>query len=182
MSCARRRLAGRSRESALSLQQISTRIIALQPDLVLAFSDLQAGIAADLIRRGLEVHAFNQRTVAGILDMIRMVGAIVASSERADGLIGGLEPEQLPRRNGRQPPPIQILQHLEPPQLAIAHQPNRHPQTHPGYPRASVISNWQTGDILIGRLQGAYIKKAQNSDSGKCLWVVGLELGHHPFE
>jgi hypothetical protein len=51
----------------------------------------ESSIAADLIRRGLEVHAFNQQTVAGIHDMIRMVGAMVAASERADGLIGGLE-------------------------------------------------------------------------------------------
>ena len=51
------------------------KILALKPDLVLTFSDLQADIAADLIRRGLDVHAFNQRSVAGILDMIRMVGA-----------------------------------------------------------------------------------------------------------
>ncbi len=42
--------------------------IVAPPDLVLTFSDLQADIAADLIRRGIEVHAFNQRTVAGILD------------------------------------------------------------------------------------------------------------------
>ncbi|HKM69152.1 MAG TPA: ABC transporter substrate-binding protein [Stellaceae bacterium] len=48
------------------------KILALKPDLVLTFSDLQADIAADLIRRGLDVHAFNQRSVAGILDMIRM--------------------------------------------------------------------------------------------------------------
>src|SRR5215472_7574025 len=53
------------------------KILALQPDLVLVFSDLQADIVADLIRRGIAVHAFNQRTVAGILDMIRMVGAIM---------------------------------------------------------------------------------------------------------
>ena len=46
------------------------KILALKPDLVLTFSDLQADIAMDLIRRGLDVHAFNQRTVAGILDMI----------------------------------------------------------------------------------------------------------------
>ena len=45
------------------------KILALKPDLVLTFSDLQADIVADLIRRGLDVHAFNQRTVAGILDM-----------------------------------------------------------------------------------------------------------------
>jgi iron complex transport system substrate-binding protein len=57
------------------------KILALMPDLVLTFSDLQAEIAADLIRRGIEVHAFNQRTVAGILDMIRRMGAIVGARE-----------------------------------------------------------------------------------------------------
>ena len=46
------------------------KILALKPDLVLTFSDLQADIAADLIRRGLDVHAFNQRSVAGIIEMI----------------------------------------------------------------------------------------------------------------
>jgi len=56
-----------------------------------AFSDLQADIVADLIRRGIEVHAFNQRTVTGILDMIRMVGAVVGVSERAEELVGTLE-------------------------------------------------------------------------------------------
>src|SRR5215472_9948516 len=67
------------------------KILALQPDLVLTFSDLQADIVADLIRRGIEVHAFNQRTVAGILDMIRMIGAIVGASERAEELIATLD-------------------------------------------------------------------------------------------
>jgi iron complex transport system substrate-binding protein len=67
------------------------KILALQPDLVLTFSDLQADIAADLIRRGMEVHAFNQRTVAGILGMIRMAGAIVGARERAEELIATLE-------------------------------------------------------------------------------------------
>src|SRR5438876_2887130 len=42
------------------------RIVALQPDLVLGFSDLQADIAADLIRAGLGVHVFNQRSVEQI--------------------------------------------------------------------------------------------------------------------
>src|SRR6201986_603859 len=51
------------------------KILALKPDLVLTFSDLQADIAAELIRRGVDVHAFNQRSIAGILDMIRMLGA-----------------------------------------------------------------------------------------------------------
>jgi iron complex transport system substrate-binding protein len=67
------------------------KILALKPDLVLTFSDLQADIAADLIRRGLDVHAFNQRSIAGILDMIRTVGAIVDANERARQLVGELE-------------------------------------------------------------------------------------------
>jgi iron complex transport system substrate-binding protein len=67
------------------------KILLLQPDLVLTFSDLQAGIVADLIRRGIEVHAFNQRTVTGILDMIRMLGAMVDAGERAEELVETLE-------------------------------------------------------------------------------------------
>jgi iron complex transport system substrate-binding protein len=67
------------------------KILALKPDLVLTFSDLQADIVADLIRCGLNVHGFNQRTVAGILDMIRMLGAIVDAGERAEELVTTLE-------------------------------------------------------------------------------------------
>jgi iron complex transport system substrate-binding protein len=67
------------------------KILALKPELVLTFSDLQADIVADLIRRGLNVHAFNQRTVAGILDMIRLLGAMVGASERAEELVATLE-------------------------------------------------------------------------------------------
>ena len=44
------------------------KIMALEPDLVFTFSDLQAEMVASLIREGIEVHAFNQRSVAGILD------------------------------------------------------------------------------------------------------------------
>src|ERR1700730_12049925 len=67
------------------------KILALKPDLVLTFSDLQADIVADLIRRGLDVHAFNQRSVAGILDMIQTLGAMVDASERARQLGGTFE-------------------------------------------------------------------------------------------
>ena len=67
------------------------KILALKPDLVLTFSDLQADIVADLIRRGLDVHAFNQRSIAGILDMIRTLGAMVDASERARRLVETLE-------------------------------------------------------------------------------------------
>src|SRR6516165_5656544 len=63
------------------------KILALQPGLVLTFSDLQASIVADLVRAGIEVHAFNQRNVAGILAMIRTVGALVGRSDEAATLI-----------------------------------------------------------------------------------------------
>ena len=62
------------------------KIVALAPDLVLTFSDLQADIAAELIKRGIDVHAFNQRSVAEILDMIRTLGALVGAAARADQL------------------------------------------------------------------------------------------------
>ena len=57
------------------------KILALEPDLVLTFSDLQASIAADLIRAGIAVHAFNQRDIAGIMAMIRSLGALVGATE-----------------------------------------------------------------------------------------------------
>jgi len=66
------------------------KIIALKPDLVLTFSDLQANIVADLIRNNIAVHAFNQRDVGGIFDMIRTLGALVGASERADALANSL--------------------------------------------------------------------------------------------
>src|SRR4029079_9910997 len=62
------------------------KILALKPHLVLTFSDLQADIAAELIRRSIAVHAFNQRDVAGILAMIRTVGALTGAVEKADAL------------------------------------------------------------------------------------------------
>jgi iron complex transport system substrate-binding protein len=65
------------------------KITALEPDLVLAFSDLQAGIVADLVRAGIAVHVFNQRDVAGILAMIRTLGAMVNAAPRANALADG---------------------------------------------------------------------------------------------
>lgn len=67
------------------------RIEAVKPDLVLAFSDLQADIAAELIRRGYPVMTFNQRSVAEILQAIRLVGALVGAGDRADALAASLE-------------------------------------------------------------------------------------------
>src|SRR5918997_5570961 len=60
------------------------KILALKPDLVLAFSDLQADLVAELIRRNVAVHAFNQRDIAGTLDMIRTVGALAGVQLKAD--------------------------------------------------------------------------------------------------
>jgi iron complex transport system substrate-binding protein len=66
------------------------KIVALEPDLVLTFSDLQADIVAELIRRGIAVHAFNQRDLAGIFAMIRTLGALVGAADRAERLAQGL--------------------------------------------------------------------------------------------
>jgi iron complex transport system substrate-binding protein len=71
------------------------KIEVLQPDLVLAFSDLQADLAAELVRRGIAVVTFNQRSVAEILQMVRMLGGLVgvqaAAEKLADDLEAGLE-------------------------------------------------------------------------------------------
>lgn len=67
------------------------RILELEPDLVLGFSDLQADIAADLVRRGLDVHVFNHRDVSGILRMIRMLGGMVGCQAKAENLAAELE-------------------------------------------------------------------------------------------
>jgi len=73
------------RVSAFTSADIA-KILALEPDLVLTFSDLQAAIVADLVRAGIAVHAFNQRDIAGILAMIRTLGALVGTSEKAERL------------------------------------------------------------------------------------------------
>ena len=62
------------------------KILSLQPDLVLAFSDLQADIAAELVKSGVAVMAYNQRDIAGILAMIRHLGATVGVGEKAEEL------------------------------------------------------------------------------------------------
>ena len=79
----------RSHGSAFTSADIP-KILDLKPDLVLTFSDLQADTAATLIRANIDVHAFNQRTVAQILDMIRTLGALVGAADRADRLAGEL--------------------------------------------------------------------------------------------
>jgi iron complex transport system substrate-binding protein len=67
------------------------RIVELRPDLVLGFSDLQADIAAELIRAGIEVHVFNHRSVGEILRMVATLGAMVGCAEKAEALVAQLE-------------------------------------------------------------------------------------------
>ena len=67
------------------------KILALEPDLVLAFSDLQADIVAELVRAGVAIHVFNQRDIAGILAMIRTLGALVGAADRAEQLARAYE-------------------------------------------------------------------------------------------
>jgi iron complex transport system substrate-binding protein len=67
------------------------KILDLEPDLVFAFSDLQADIAAELIRRGVNVLAFNQRSTTEILEMILTVGRIVNCGEKAKQLVTQLQ-------------------------------------------------------------------------------------------
>jgi iron complex transport system substrate-binding protein len=62
------------------------KIESLNPDLILAFSDLQAEITNELIRRGFPVFTFNQRSVDEILQMIRVLGGIIGVSDKADRL------------------------------------------------------------------------------------------------
>jgi iron complex transport system substrate-binding protein len=94
------------RVSAFTSAKIG-RIVDLQPDLVLGFSDLQADIAAELVRAGIEVHVFNHRSVADILRMIRTLGGMVGCEAKAKLLVerlsAGLEAVRqraaaLPRR------------------------------------------------------------------------------------
>lgn len=67
------------------------RILDLDPDLVLGFSDLQADIAAELIRHGIDVYVFNHRSVDGIFRMIRTVGALIGEQAKTERYAAGLE-------------------------------------------------------------------------------------------
>jgi iron complex transport system substrate-binding protein len=74
------------RVSAFTSAKID-RIVALQPDLVLGFSDLQADIAAELVRAGIEVHVFNHRSIEDILRMIRTLGGMIGCEAKTLDLI-----------------------------------------------------------------------------------------------
>lgn len=83
------------------------KIMAVQPDLVLAFSDLQADIVRELITRGVNVLAFNQRSVGEIFETMNMLARIVGVPEKGERLVARLQSElrqiaqsaaRLPRR------------------------------------------------------------------------------------
>ena len=67
------------------------RILAVRPDLVLTFSDLQADIARDLIKAGVPVYAFNQRSIDDMLGMIETIGRLVGAEARALQMVRELE-------------------------------------------------------------------------------------------
>jgi len=96
------------------------KILALEPDLVLTFSDLQADIVAALIRRNVAVHAFNQRDIAGILAMIRTLGAFTCAQSAADTLARSLEARlgEVRRRAAQGPRPRVYFEEWDDPMIS----------------------------------------------------------------
>jgi iron complex transport system substrate-binding protein len=95
------------------------KILALEPDLVLTFSDLQAEIAADLLREGIAVMGYNQRDVAGILAMIRHLGATVGQARRAARLADHYQQRlaQVAARAEGRPRPIVYFEEWDDPMI-----------------------------------------------------------------
>lgn len=67
------------------------KIYSLKPDLIFAFSDLQAEIVKELIKNGMNVFCFNQRSITDILSMMRTVGAIIGENRKSDKLVSSIE-------------------------------------------------------------------------------------------
>ncbi len=86
------------RVSAFTSAKID-KILELKPDLVLGFSDMQADIAAELVRRGVDVHIFNQRSIDEILSMILMLGAMVGARDKAQVWVDGFNQKADALRN-----------------------------------------------------------------------------------
>ena len=106
------------RVSAFTSARID-RILALSPDLVLGFSDLQADIAQELIRAGVSVMVFNQRSVSGILDMMKTLGAMVGASESAQVLIDECRANlEHARARARTPYPRVYFEEWDTPQIS----------------------------------------------------------------
>lgn len=96
------------------------KILGLDPDLILTFSDLQADIAAELIRSGITVIAYNQRDVAGILAMIRHLGTTLGQTKRADALAKKFE-ERLEKTSAEaasKPRPVVYFEEWDDPMIS----------------------------------------------------------------
>ena len=74
------------------------KILDLKPDLILGFSNLQADIAAELIKAGIEVHVFNQRSIDDILRMIITTGRLVGATEKAENIVQDLQTQMVAAR------------------------------------------------------------------------------------
>jgi iron complex transport system substrate-binding protein len=87
------------------------KIEALKPDLVLAFSDLQADLCAELVRRGMNVVVFNQRSVAEILQMIAMLGGLIGCQQEAERLADRLRADldRIREAGGRFPRRLRVF-------------------------------------------------------------------------
>ncbi len=109
----------KTRVSAFTSADIP-KIVALEPDLVLTFSDLQADIAAELIRAGIAVVAYNQRTIAGILAMVRHLGATIGQAEKAKVLAETYEERLLKVRDSvsGKPRPIVYFEEWDDPMIS----------------------------------------------------------------
>ncbi|MGV3624569.1 MAG: cobalamin-binding protein [Archangium sp.] len=81
------------------------KILELKPDLVLGFSDLQAELGAELTKRGVPVHLFNQRSLVEILQSVRIIGSLVGAAREAEVLADELRAnvERLAQENASLP-------------------------------------------------------------------------------
>lgn len=115
----RRVRAEKPRVSAFTSADIP-KILALEPDLVLTFSDLQAEIAAELLKAGITVIGYNQRSVAGILAMVRHLGATVGAGAEANRLADGYARrlERITREAEGAPRPIVYFEEWDDPMIS----------------------------------------------------------------
>ena len=96
------------------------KILALEPDMVLSFSDLQAPIVAELIKLGVTVMAYNQRDIAGILAMIRHLGAMVGAADRSEKLAQSYEQKlaEIAERAARPAAPLVYFEEWDTPMIS----------------------------------------------------------------
>jgi iron complex transport system substrate-binding protein len=92
------------------------KILELKPDLVLGFSDLQADISRDLVKAGLNVVIFNQRSVEEILGMIQMLASMVGAGQKGERLVASLEKnlDEVRRRAPKRRPKVYFEEWDEP--------------------------------------------------------------------